>query len=286
VAAKRTAAEDAAGDLRLLVDGATVRGGGAPLPALALRTARYREEYARYAREVEASARRWAAARAAVGRGRALLAGGFAASIEVEDQELRLADADAERAAVRDRWLGGWHAALAAERATLAAMRAEAGQLAADERRDTVRAPVGGTVEELARLGVGSFVQGGDVVAVISPDVGLVAELYVAPRDVGLLRPGAPVRLQVDAFNYHDWGLATGRVLTISDDFVTVEGRPMFRVRSTLDPSRLVLRNGTRARVRKGMTLRARFPVARRSVLQLLRDDVNSWLSPFQDGTP
>ena len=74
--------------------------------------------------------------------------------------------------------------------------------------------------------------------------------------------------------------MITGRVLEVSDDFVDSGNQPMFRVRCALDRSHLVLSNGFVGRVKKGMTLRARFVVARRSLLQLLRDDVSDWLDP------
>ncbi|MFP5250088.1 MAG: secretion protein HlyD, partial [Acidobacteriota bacterium] len=42
----------------------------------------------------------------------------------------------------------------------------------------------------------------------------------------------------------------------------------------------LHLPGGARGELRKGLTLSARFLVARRSVFQLLYDDANAWLNP------
>jgi hypothetical protein len=108
--------------------------------------------------------------------------------------------------------------------------------------------------------------------------------VFVTPRDIGLIRPGGPVRIQVDAFNYNDWGFVTGRVREISQDFVVEGQQPVFRVRVALDATELRLKNGFRGELRKGMTLRARFVVAERSLFQLLRDDLNDWLNPTQAG--
>ena len=50
----------------------------------------------------------------------------------------------------------------------------------------------------------------------------------------------------------------------------------------TLQPAAttLYLPNGTAGPLRKGMTLSARFVVARRSLLQILYEDVSAWLNP------
>jgi hypothetical protein len=118
------------------------------------------------------------------------------------------------------------------------------------------------------------------VLAVISPTSSLVAEIYVTPRDIGLVRAGASVRMLIDAFNYSDWGFVNGQVAEVSGDFVQMNGQPMFKVRCFMDRERLTLRNGFSGQLKKGMTLRGRFVVAERSVLQLLSDDINDWLNP------
>lgn len=279
LAARRAAAERAVHDLVALT-----RGRGADGPPGALLTARHRAAAARFGGTVrEIGLRRDDAART-VERTRALAARQLAAPAELAAAELRLAQADAELAVARERQLGEWQGELAAERATVAELRAEGARLGEERARLVVRAPVSGTVEHVARLAPGSFVQSGDVVAVVSPDLPLVAELHVSPRDVGLVRVGAPVRLQIDAFDYRHWGMAPGRVVAISADYAEVEGRPMFRVRCAIESPQLVHPNGARGAIRKGMTLRARFTVARRSVLQLLHDDASRWLDPVQGG--
>jgi HlyD family secretion protein len=59
----------------------------------------------------------------------------------------------------------------------------------------------------------------------------------------------------------------------------------VFKVRCELAQRELVLPSGVRGTLRKGMTLQARFLVARRSLLQLLRDDLSSWLDPVRSTT-
>lgn len=278
IAPRLAAARDAAHDLEALAAAAPAR-----VAPGALVTARYRDEQARHAAALHEAELRRASAGAAAQRTRALAARGFATPAELEADAAALLAANAALATLAERQAAEWQGALADARAALATLRADARENAAEREALVVRAPVAGTVEQVARLGPGSFVQGGEVVAVISPERSLVAELHVAPRDVARLRVGSPVRLEVDAFDPSDWGLLAGRVLAIADDYVDVAGRPMFRVRCALDATHLALRDGTRGRIRKGMTVRARFPVGRRTLLQIIRDGADGWLDPTHD---
>jgi HlyD family secretion protein len=251
-----------------------------------LATARYRQAFAQMRNDLRESALKQDRAAREAQRAHLLGARGLAPGAEVEDRDFQLAQARAEGAMTAERYAAGWQAEAAQARTELGDLLARQGRLRQDRTLLTVTSPVAGTLEELQAVSAGSFVTAGEQVAVVSPSEGLVAEVYVSPRDIGLLRRGAPVRLQVDAFNYNAWGFATGRVEEISDDFVVVDGQPVFKVRCSLAGDHLALRNGFRGRLKKGMTLRARFVVARRSLFQLLYDDANDWLNPMQPGAP
>jgi hypothetical protein len=120
-----------------------------------------------------------------------------------------------------------------------------------------------------------------DVIAEISPDGGLIAETYVLPKDVGLLRPGTTANFQVDAFNYNQWGMISGKVVSISNDIFAKEGeQPYFKVRCKLDDNKLELKNGYVGYLKKGMGLQANFYVTRRTLFQLLYDKADDWLNP------
>jgi HlyD family secretion protein len=253
---------------------------GAPVPPERLTTARYRRASAALADELGGLALREAQARRELERARALAERELAPRSEVEERDFQLRQVGSERALAVERARSGWEAELADERARLRDLDTRASQAAADRALYRVEAPVSGTVVEMASLVPGSFVQAGDELAVLSPAAGLVAEVYVSPRDIGLLRVGLPVRVQVDAFNYNDWGLLTGRVERLPEDVVVLDGKPVFRVPVTLDRTHLSLRGGFRGELRKGMTVRARFVVARRSLWQLLHDRVSDWLDP------
>ncbi|MCC5912888.1 MAG: HlyD family efflux transporter periplasmic adaptor subunit [Balneolaceae bacterium] len=147
--------------------------------------------------------------------------------------------------------------------------------------RYEIRAPISGTIQNASGVFQNSFVHANQSLGEISPDTSLIAEIFVLPNDIGLLQKGMEVRIQIDAYNHHDWGVVTGRIQSISGDAIMNEGQPLFRVRCSLDKTYLELKNGFRGEIKKGMTLQARFIVTRRSLLQLIFDKADDWLNPM-----
>lgn len=144
-----------------------------------------------------------------------------------------------------------------------------------------IKSPIDGTLEEFKGVYVGGFIQGGEQIAVISPKTDLIAETYISPRDIGFIRAQNKVKFQIDAFNYNQWGTITGSVVDVSEDFIMMNGQPMFRVKCLLDQTFLELENNHKGLLKKGMTLTARFVVTERSLFQLLFDTVDDWLNPM-----
>ncbi|CAM4259293.1 HlyD family secretion protein [Pedobacter westerhofensis] len=145
----------------------------------------------------------------------------------------------------------------------------------------TLRAAVTGSVQQLKGIQPGSLVTANELLGEISPDSGIIAETYVLPRDIGLLKKGTPAKFQVDAYNYNQWGMIKGKVISISNDIFMDNGKqPYFKVKCTLDQHQLTLKNGYVGKIRKGMTMQARFFVTRRTLFQLLYDKADDWLNP------
>jgi HlyD family secretion protein len=153
-------------------------------------------------------------------------------------------------------------------------------QLSDEKGQYIIYAPISGTVHNMAGIYEGSFAYPNQVLAEISPDTGLVAECYIPPKDIGLIRKNMQVNFQVSAFDYNQWGILTGKVVDISNDITVVNDQPVFTVRASLDQTYMELKNGYRGNLKKGMTLQAHFTVARRSLFQLLYDNVDDWLNP------
>jgi membrane fusion protein, peptide pheromone/bacteriocin exporter len=144
----------------------------------------------------------------------------------------------------------------------------------------TVHAPVSGTVQNVAGVYAGGLVFANQELAQISPDTNLLVIAYVQPNDIGFIKKDMPVRLQVDAFNYNQWGLANGMVTAVPQDIKIMDNKPVFEVRCSLDKDFLQLKNGYKGFLKKGMTLQARFIVTERTLWQLLYDKVDDWVNP------
>lgn len=148
----------------------------------------------------------------------------------------------------------------------------------------TVTARVNGTIQGLRGIRAGSFVSQGEILSELSPDSGLIAEIHVLPRDIGLLHIGMPTQFQVDAYNYNVWGTAHGNIEDISNDvYIPENGSPVFLVKCRLETKKLELPNGYIGTLKKGMGVEAHFLVARRTLFQLLYDNVSDWLDPASD---
>ncbi len=144
-----------------------------------------------------------------------------------------------------------------------------------------VIAGTNGTLINVLNLNQGDFVHPQQKLAEISPDTTLLAVTYISPMDIAFIEKGQEVSFQIDAYNYNQWGIATGKVVDIADDLSLVNEREAgFLVTCALDSPFLTLSSGQEGYVKKGMTYNARFVIARRSLFQLLYDKVDNWLNP------
>jgi HlyD family secretion protein len=143
-----------------------------------------------------------------------------------------------------------------------------------------VKAPVAGIIQGIHTRYAGGSLQANEVICNISPEETLIGKCYVPAKDIGLLRTGQIARYQFEAFNYNDFGIITGRILGIDNDFTAVDNKPFFKLRCSFDADKLSLANGFTARLKKGLGFQASFLVTRRSLWQLLFDKLDDWLNP------
>jgi membrane fusion protein, peptide pheromone/bacteriocin exporter len=244
------------------------------------RTARYRREYVQLQYELADLGSHEALVEQELERARAMAERGLVSVMEVEDREFRHRQARSAYEMAAHRPMARWQAELGDLMAELRQLEASLEDLIEERAGYVLIAPVTGTIEELLPVSSGSYLRAGEPAAIISPDAPLEAELFVAPKDVGLLSVGMPVRLHVDAFNFSDWGHVPARITAIGADFVVLDQEPAFRVRAGLERTELTLPSGVRGELRKGMTVTGRFLIAERTLLQLLRDDIGDWLDP------
>lgn len=174
-----------------------------------------------------------------------------------------------------------WESELRLQERQLAELQAEAGRFQKEAKQYIITAPISGTIHQLTGKYEGSLLTAGESLATISPDNGIQAICYIAPKDIGYLQEGMPVKIQVYAFNYNEWGLVTGTVDEIASDITLHENQqPYFLVKCTLDKNYLETKAGFKGQLKKGMTLQARFVLTQRSLFQLLYDKTDKWLNP------
>ncbi|HET9057000.1 MAG TPA: HlyD family efflux transporter periplasmic adaptor subunit [Chitinophagaceae bacterium] len=159
-------------------------------------------------------------------------------------------------------------------------------QIETDKKNHFVYAPVSGVVQNINTRYAGGFISAGETLCIVSPQSNLIGECYVSTRNVGLLKVDQPARFQIDAFDYNFFGILTGKVISIDNDFSVIEGNPVFKVRCSFDSTQLHLKNGYKGELKKGLTFQARFIVAERTLWQLLFDKVDDWLNPAAPPIP
>ncbi|MDD3721616.1 MAG: HlyD family efflux transporter periplasmic adaptor subunit [Lutibacter sp.] len=140
--------------------------------------------------------------------------------------------------------------------------------------------PISGTLMNVIGIEEGSLISASIPLAEISPDGNLIAECYVSPIDIGLINPKNSVKFQMDAFNYNQWGLATGEIIEIGKDLELINDTPTFKIRCNVDQKFLMLKNGFKGNLKKGMTFNARFKLTERTLFELLYDKIDDWLNP------
>jgi hemolysin D len=93
-----------------------------------------------------------------------------------------------------------------------------------DRRRHlTLRAPITGTVQQLAVASTGQVVNPGQPLMIIVPShAERIVEALVPSSEIGFVGVGDPVVVKADAFPFTRYGTFAGTVIALSDDAVTI----------------------------------------------------------------
>ncbi|HEY0333278.1 MAG TPA: HlyD family type I secretion periplasmic adaptor subunit [Stenotrophomonas sp.] len=144
---------------------------------------------------------------------------------------------------------------------------AKAGQR---DRLMTLRAPVDGTVQQLAVHTVGGVVTPAQELLAVVPQEALEVEATVLNKDIGFVRPGQPVTVKIESFPYTRYGYLTGKVVSVSHDAAQDENLGLvFPARIRLDGSTLDI-DGVVVSMSAGMTLSAEIKTGKRRVIDYL----------------
>ncbi|WP_116125002.1 HlyD family secretion protein [Lewinella sp. IMCC34183] len=265
---------------RLLADLRTLLDPTANATYPSLRTAVYQRDYREYRRRRDEARLRLAHADRHRERQEELLTTGSVARMDAEQATYEADLLRGQLAQLTDQQQRAWTQDRQRLRRERADLDRQLEQLRARAKEYVVTAPVDGELTQTGGLQAGAFATPGQLLAQVSPAGPLRVEAFVSPADVGLLREGMDVQLQLDAFDHQQWGLAAATLTEIGTDVTELDGAAAFRVLCTLHDRALYLSNGYRGTLRKGMTLTAHFTLTRRTLYQLLRDRVDDWLNP------
>jgi membrane fusion protein, peptide pheromone/bacteriocin exporter len=199
---------------------------------------------------------------------------------EMFDKQIEYDKLLANISAAKEQQLATWQGELARYQLEKSQYQNANQQLNEDNNFYSLKAPISGVLQNFNKYYKGSLIQASEALAVISPQAELIAECYVNTRDVGLLKQNQQILFQVDAFDYNYFGILTGKILAIDNDYTVMDNKPVFKVRCDLDNKQLYLKNGFAGELKKGMTVQARFVVTKRSLWQLLFDKIDDWVNP------
>ncbi|MDB5955427.1 HlyD family efflux transporter periplasmic adaptor subunit [Ramlibacter sp.] len=135
----------------------------------------------------------------------------------------------------------------------VAASEATSERLKQEIDRHTVRAPIDGTVADVAALHTGAYVAQGERLATVVPHGSLIIVADFAPAAVlGRIRPGQSARLRLDGFPWAQYGSIEATVTRVAgevhDGLVRVEFAPAVSA-----PSRLALQHGLPGTIEVGI---------------------------------
>jgi hemolysin D len=159
-----------------------------------------------------------------------------------------------------------------------------------------LRAPVDGTVQQLAVHTVGGVVAPSQELMVVVPaDSRLEVEAMIPNRDIGFVQAGQEVEVKIDTFNFTKYGLIQGRVVNLSQDSIRrqkpvdpakdkaqgaasgssePQGQELvYAARISLDRSRIQV-EGRDVQLSPGMAVTAEIKTGSRSVLSYLLSPV------------
>lgn len=149
-------------------------------------------------------------------------------------------------------------------------------ELAKATQRDALmqlRAPVAGTVQQLAVHTVGGVVTPAQpILSVVPENERLEVEATVLNKDIGFVRAGQRATIKVESFPYTRYGYIEGVVESVSHDAIQDEKLGLvYQARVKMMKTALVI-NGVTVHLTSGMTLTAEINTGKRRVIDYILD--------------
>lgn len=132
-----------------------------------------------------------------------------------------------------------------------------------------LRAPVTGTVQQLAVHTVGGVVTPAQPLMVVVPrDNVMEVEALLPNKDIGFVHPGQTAKVKIDTFPYTKYGTVPGVVAHVSDDAIQDEKLGLvYAMRVHLDRQTIYV-NGHAVQLSPGMAVTVEIKTGRRRVIE------------------
>ncbi len=199
---------------------------------------------------------------------------------QIAEQQHQVDSLKAQRAAFLERWHSETAKTLVTAKDSLEGAEQDLKKAEKLRALIDVRAPADSIVLKIGRASPGS-VNGGEGTTTADPlftlarlDSPLEAEIDIAPKDIGFIKPGDPTEIKLDAYRFLQHGTAKGKIETISEGTFTKDENdqprpPVFRARVTLTDVKLHHVPET-FRLIPGMTLTGDILVGKRSIISYI----------------
>ncbi|MBI4783261.1 MAG: HlyD family type I secretion periplasmic adaptor subunit [Oscillatoriophycideae cyanobacterium NC_groundwater_1537_Pr4_S-0.65um_50_18] len=149
--------------------------------------------------------------------------------------------------------------------------------------RETIKAPVNGTIYNVKVVESGATIQGGEELLSIVPDgAELVLEAKVLNRDIAFVKTGMRVKIKLETLPYQEFGMIEGTVLEVSPNAVNEpELGLVYPIRVQLKQHMAKVR-GQEVALTPGMTATAEIVTRQKTVMSFLLDPITaSWDRAF-----
>lgn len=269
-------------DIRLFINDLTYLIENKSVSVINITSPKYQKEYLLYQQNLHDLQTRFQKTKQDFERNTLLYEKEVIAKVEFENTKLEYDLALSKINQLKQQQRNTWQANLTEYKNSLLELESTNNQLQENISQFVVTAPITGILINTMGLEIGSFLSSGQRIVDISPDTNLLVECFVSPKDIGLLKLNNQANFQIDAYNYNQWGLATGKIIDIGKDIEFIENTSVFKIQCKIDQKQLKLKNGFAGELKKGMTLNAQFKLAERTLFDLLYDKVDDWINPSQ----
>lgn len=150
-------------------------------------------------------------------------------------------------------------------------------------RLQVLLAPLDGIVQQVAVHTIGGIVQGAQTLMIITPhDAPQQAEIDIANKHIGFIRPKQLVTIKIESFPYSRYGTINGKVLSISHDSVKrnehYNTELVFPAQIELKQNYIMI-NDKPVILTPGMTITAEIKIGKRRIVDYLLSPIREYKS-------